>query len=520
VLSRLAIALTALLTLVGATVVAGYLFLFAVGTDRLANAVPADTPLYATVYLQPSTGQKMNLATLLGHVPGFADAAGLDQKLHEISARFLGQVGIDYEADVRPWIGNQVSLAAQPGPTLADPPRWLLVASVKDQSQADAALDRIAAARGLAGTSGSHEGVAITVADGAAWALLEDLLIVAPDETMLTAALDAELGRRPSLGDSPAYAAAMRRLPADHLAAVYVALDDLAAAAQVGDQASGYSALSAALLVEPDGVHLRAIAPFDAEAAPTEAREAFALASEPSSLADWMPADTQAAAVFFRLSQSLQAAEDGLAGQPEAEQVIAALSQLRAVAAFGLGINLDNDVLPLFDSEVGLALSGLTEVAPSGHLLLRPSDPQAAKAALDRIRQAVVGHGGTATDRDAGGVTVTTVDIPQVASLAWAMTDDVIVAGLTYDDVAAALAARSGGQTLAENERYRSAWELAGDRGGNEAFVNIGAIADASGDALDTTGDARDILLSLGAIGFTAPARADATEIHVVLTVR
>ena len=75
-------------------------------------------------------------------------------------------------------------------------------------------------------------------------------------------------------------------------------------------------------------------------------------------------------------------------------------------------------------------------------------------------------------------------------------------------------------RTLAENERYRSVWELADDRAGNEAFVDFGAIADASGDALGTTGDAQDILLSIGAIGFTAPARADATEIHVVLTVR
>ena len=179
-LHRLAIALTTLLALVGATVVAGYLFVFAAGTDRAAAAVPSDASAYATVYLQPSTGQKMNLAALLGHVPGFADAAGLDQKLHEISARFLGQAGIDYEADVRPWIGGQISIAARPGPTLADPVGWLALISVRDQAVADAALDRIATGRGLVGAADSHEGVAITVAEGAAWALVEDLLIVAP----------------------------------------------------------------------------------------------------------------------------------------------------------------------------------------------------------------------------------------------------------------------------------------------------------------------------------------------------
>jgi hypothetical protein len=520
VLRRLVIALTALFTLVAAAVVAGYLFVFSVGTDRLARAVPADNPLYATVYLQPSTGQKMNLATVLGKVTGFADAAGLDQKLHEISARFLGQIGVDYEADVRPWIGNQVALAARPGATLADPARWLLLVSVKDPQEADTALDRIAAGRGLTGTPGSHQGVEIAVADGAAWALLEDLLIVAPDAPTLTAALDAELGRAPSLADDASYLAAMRRLPADHLASAYVELGGIAESAGVDDQIQGYSTVSAALLVEPSGLHLRAVAPFDVAAAPTDAREAFALASEPSGLADWMPPETQASAVFFRLAQSFDVAERALAGQPGAQQITDALSQLRALAAFGLGINLDADLLPLFDSETALALTGLTEAAPSGQLLLRPADPDAGEAALDRMRQAIVAHGGAATDRDANGTTVTTIEIPQVASLAWALSEDVIVAGLSYEHVAAALAARSDGGTLAENERYRRAWELAGGRAGNEAFVDFGAVADASGDALGTTGDARDILLSIEAIGFTAPAQADATEIHVVLTVR
>ena len=519
-LHRLVIALTTLLALVGATVVAGYLFIFAVGSDRAAGAVPADATAYATAYLQPSTGQKMNLAALLGHVPGFADAAGLDQKLHEISARFLGQVGIDYEADVRPWIGGQVSMAVRPGSTLADPPQWLLLVSVKEPALAAAAVDRIAAARGLGGTTTTYEGVSITVASEASWALLEDLLVVAANQAMLEDALDAELGRRPSLADSGAYLAAMRRLPADHLGAAYVDLSRLADVARAGDELAGYSTLSAALLVEPDGVHVRAITPFDVEVAPAPAREAFALASQPSSLAEWMPDGTQASAIVFGLAQSLNSAEEALSGQPGTEQITAALAQLRALAAFGLGINLDDDLLPLFDAEAGLALSGVTDAAPTGQLLLRPSDPEAANAALERIREAVVAHGGTATDRDAGGKTVTTVDIPQVATISWAVAEDVVVAGLSFDDVAAVLEARTEGRTLADAERYQAAWNLAGDRGGNEAFIDIGSIADASGDALGTTGDARDILLSIGAVGFTAPARADTSEIHIVLTVR
>jgi hypothetical protein len=520
VLHRLAIALTALLALAGATVVGGYLLIFAAGTDRAAAAVPADATAYATVYLQPSTGQKMNLAALLGNVPGFADAAGLDQKLHEISARFLGQAGIDYEANVRPWVGGQVSLAVMPGSSLAQPVEWLLLLGVKDRDLAAAAVDRIAGARGLTNTPSTYQGIAISVAEGSAWAVLEDLMIVGPTQASLEDALDAELGRAASLADNASYLAAMRRLPPDHLAAVYVDLGSLADAADVADELAGYSTASAAIAVEPDGIHLHAIAPFDAEAAPADAREAFALATEPSSLAEWMPAATQASAVFFRVAQSLRTVEEGLAGQPGTAEITDAVSQLRALSAFGLGINLDDDLLPLFDGEAGLAVAGVTGAVPTGQLLLRPSDPQAAVSAMERIRNGIVEHGGSTTDREVDGIIVTSADIPQVASISWAIAEDVIVVGLTFDDVAAALAARTSGEALAENERYRFAWELAGDHGGNEAFVNIGSIVDASPNALGTTGDARDILLSIGAAALTAPARANASELHIVLTVR
>jgi hypothetical protein len=520
VLHRLAIALTTLLGLIGAAVVAGYLFIFSVGTDRMAAAVPADAAAYATVYLQPTTGQRMNLAALLSNVPGFADAAGLDQKIHEISARFLGQAGIDYEADVRPWIGNQLSVAAEPGAALSDQPRWLLLARVKDAALAREAMDRIAAGRGLTGSGATYQDAPITVAEGLAWAVGPDLLVVAPDREMLEAALDAYADRRPSLADDPEYIAAMRRLPADHLAAAYLDLARLAETASVSEQLGGYSTAAGALIAEPTGLRLQADAPFDALAAPSAARAGFALASEPSSLADWMPPDTQTAAVIFGLRQTVETAEAGLAGEPGAQQITDALDQLRGVAALGLGINLDDDLLSLFDAEAGLAVTDLAAPLPHGQLLLRPSDPEAAAVSLERMRDALSAHGGRVRERDADGTTVTTVAIPQVANLSWAMSEGVIVAGLTFEDVAAALAARTSGDSLAQSDRYSAAWQLAGGRGGNEAYLDIGSIVDSSGDTLGMTGDARDILLSIAALAITAPARDDTSELHAVLTVR
>lgn len=518
-LHRLVIALTAFIGLVGATVVAGYLTLFAAGTDRAARAVPADALAYATVYLQPSTGQKLNLALMLGHVPGFADAANLDQKIHQIAARFLGQAGIDYEADLRPWLGNQLSVAVRfgDGPGSASP---LLLGGIQDQAAATAGMERIATDRGLAATDDTYRDTTIRVAPGLAWAVLEDLVIVTTDRAMLEAALDAEADARPSLADDAGFTAAMRRLPADHLASAYLDFASAAEQAGVGDQIGGYSTVSAALLAEPDGLRLDAIAPFDASAATVEERADFAAGSESSTLAEWLPADTQASAAIFDLHRTAQAAEDAVAGQPEAQDIIDTLNQLRALAAFGLGIDLDNDLLALFSSQAGIGVSDVMTDARHGQLLVRPSDATAAAATLDRLRDAIGERGGQTSESVAGGLTISTVEVPQVGAASWTVSDGVIVAGLTPDDVAAAVAAHASGQTLAASERYRAAWQLAGDRGGNEAFVDIGAIVDASEDALGTTGDTRDILLTVGALGITAPARDGNTELHIVLTVR
>jgi hypothetical protein len=519
-MQRLVVALTALLVMTGAVVVAGYLFVFAGATDRAARAVPADASVYATVYLEPSAGQKMNLAALLGNVPGFADASSLDTKIHEIAARFLGEAGIDYEGDVRPWLGDQLSMAVSIDVADPDGGSVLLVVAVSDPDAAATSVPEVVGDPGVEPVVEQHDGVDMHVAAAASWALLGDLLLVASDRDTLAEALDADAGRTSSLADDSGFAAAMRRVPADHLAAFYVDLESIAASAEMDEQLGGYSALSLALVAEQDGLHLAGIAPFDADAAPSAGRAAFALASEPSSLTDWMPAETQAEAVVFGLSQMLRSAEEQLGAVPGSDQVTDALAQLRAIAALGLGISIDDDVLPLFDREVALAVSDVGDETPSLQVLLRPSVPDEAAAALERITAALEDRGAIVEESPVDGATIITVSVPDLGELSYAVREGVIIAGLEVADVAAALAAHDAGTTLADSPRYVAAWELAGDRAGNEVYVDVASLADLAGDQLNLDDDARDILNAMGALALTAPAREDQSEFHAVLTVR
>jgi hypothetical protein len=519
---RLVIALTTLLALTAGVVVAGYLFLFAAGTDRAARAVPADVAVYATAYLEPSPGQTLNLQALMSRIPGFADAASLDQKIHQITARLLGSAGLDYEADIRPWLGNQVSLAVRPEGVDPEAADVLVVIAVDDPNLAGEALDRIGADLGLAGTTQTHEGVELLVSDAASWALLDDVLLVGSTPEAVRAGLDADANRAPALSDSTRFGRAMGEIPADHLASVYLDLTAIGTSTGVAEDAGGYSTASLALLVERDGLRLAGAAPFDADAASEQERQAFALSGQQATLSGWMPADTEAQLTVFGLGQSLQALETQLGGGEGGDAAADALAQLRALAALGLGINLDQDVIPMFDQETALGVSGLAETALHGQLLLRPSDAAAAEGALGRIRDALAERGAQVTESELEGVPVTTLVIPELGSAAYGMRDGVVVVGLSPDDVAAAFAAQSSGESLGADVRYTAAWDLAGQRGGNEAWLDVAVLVEAAGEDLGVTGEARDILLRADALAMTAPARPDQarSEFHVVLTVR
>ncbi|HUH16899.1 MAG TPA: hypothetical protein VMM85_03030, partial [Methylomirabilota bacterium] len=90
---RLVIALVSLIGLTGAAFVASYLLIFSASTDRAAALAPAQTALYVNVYLQPSTAQQMNVAGLVGRLPGFADDASLDDKIDQVAQNLMGAVG-------------------------------------------------------------------------------------------------------------------------------------------------------------------------------------------------------------------------------------------------------------------------------------------------------------------------------------------------------------------------------------------------------------------------------------------
>ena len=512
---RLVIASVTLIGLVGAVVVAGYLLLFSAATDRAASLAPANTALYVNVYLQPSTGQQMNLAELIGRLPGFADDATLDEKVDQVVQNLLSGSGIDYRADVKPWLGDQVAIAAWPGGEDVTQVEAVLLAEVRDREAAEASVANVVGADGATFTAQDYEGVQLQVSEGGAYAFVGDLLVVGPAAEALQAVIDADGGE--SLADQADFRAAVDDLPEDHLASIFVDIAGLAAAGGATDATEGLTIASAVLVAEPSGLRLSGNAPLSDVAASSGAAEP---GPSVSTLAGWMPADTIAEAVIFDLRTLFEGAEGAIGSAPGGEDVGSMLDTIRAIAAFGLGIDLDTDVLPLFEGEVGIALGGFSgDLLPSGQLLLRPEDSAAASGLLGTLSERLEAAGATLETETAAGTEIVTLELPDTGSASYAVLDGTIVLGLGAEDVRAAIEAHADGDTLAASPSYEAAFEPMGIRAGSEIWVDVGTLVDALGGGLELPEDGRDILSRIGTFALTIPSRHDQIEFHAALTV-
>ena len=85
--------------------------------EQPAEALPASTVAYFSVDLDPSGGQKIEAIKTLRKFPGFTDKVDL-QTDDDLRERFFEEVtssgeceGLDYDADVKPWLGSRAAMA-------------------------------------------------------------------------------------------------------------------------------------------------------------------------------------------------------------------------------------------------------------------------------------------------------------------------------------------------------------------------------------------------------------------------
>ncbi len=87
-------------------------FLMRGSSEQLVGLVPAEADVFATVYLDPSAGQKVNLLSLAEQFPDLGDEEDVSRQVDDLLDEALSDAGLTHE-DVMPWLGSQLGVSVE-----------------------------------------------------------------------------------------------------------------------------------------------------------------------------------------------------------------------------------------------------------------------------------------------------------------------------------------------------------------------------------------------------------------------
>jgi uncharacterized protein DUF3352 len=206
-----------------------------------ATLAPADAALYGQAVVKPSGAMKAGVLAASRKVLRVADPGARLARLLDAADR-SGHVS--FERDVEPWLGQRVGGFLLTPSRGARHPDWAIAVAIADRGAFDAALPRLRR-DGHERPAGSYRGVAYQrdASDDTYDAPVGDFY-VSGTRAGLRAAIDAWKGD--SLAGASRFTAAVRDVPADALALLYLDPRALAVALQRGAAAGAMLARLAA----------------------------------------------------------------------------------------------------------------------------------------------------------------------------------------------------------------------------------------------------------------------------------
>ena len=183
------------------------------GGPGAAAVLPDTTLAYAAVDLDPSAGQKIEAIRTLKKFPALADELNLgtrdDMRKWLVDKLKQGDEcdGLDYEDDIKPWIGEKGAVAALPNKDhVAD---VVFAVQVKDEGKAEDGLAKIFEACDQGGDYGVD--------------FLDGYMIVAESDEVATGATAA--AKKATLADDPDFTAAMDSIGDIGVVSLYLSKD-------------------------------------------------------------------------------------------------------------------------------------------------------------------------------------------------------------------------------------------------------------------------------------------------------
>ncbi|HEU4946056.1 MAG TPA: DUF3352 domain-containing protein [Kribbella sp.] len=339
------------------------------GGDQPAAVLPGNAIAYARVDLNPSAGQRVAALRFMMKFPSVKDGIGLTgdnddlrQKLFELIKKDAGEdlADVDFDKDVKPWLGDRFGIAALPGKK-GDEPSAVVAVEVKDQDKAKAGLDRLFA------DEKDKPGVAFT----------GKYAIIAEDQAQVDAAVAAS--KDSPLEDNPTFDADMSALGEQGVASFWAdtqALADLSGDKLTDDQRKilPTGSAAAALRFDSQYVELKGVVHGDKTFKAGAANAADVVSTLPDSTAGAL-AISDGATLVGTIWEQLQKSTAGTGIE---------LGDLTKDFTEQYGITLPDDLKPLFGKNFVVAVDSDDDDGPKIAARME-TDPAKAEEVVDKV---------------------------------------------------------------------------------------------------------------------------------------
>jgi Protein of unknown function (DUF3352) len=445
--------------------------------DAAIELVPADAYLYANLFIGPSTDQKQALDDLLNNFPKIESTDQAIDRLTGLLDEELQQVGLSYEEDVEPWLGDQVSFFMHG--TEIDPPSLAALLETTDPDAAAAAIDKAREHEGGPDPEeASYEGVDYEVEqgdDGVAIGFVDDFLVVGAEDSFKSVVDGSKDSVFEGLVDNEEYQEAFDGLDDQNLFSLYVdqgrlfeileeggGLEGEDAAileAFPGIQDAGSSALALSARSEGVALEMSSTVPDDEDV--SGLTSAF-LGTE---LLESLPGDSWAALGVPDLGTLAQDAIGLTTSTPEGR---AAFDESMASFRQETGLDLEDDVLSWM-GDAALFVQGTNFQEIGGGLIVESDDAEATQNALTKVRDRLEADGAPTKDAERGGLEGFSIQAGAPAPI-YALAGDRFV--VTYGDKATD-DLLDPDETLGDDETFQAAADALGDGYSPSLYVDF-----------------------------------------------
>ena len=440
------------------------------GSDT-ASIVPRSAFVYGEAVVDPEGSQEEAVHSIIGKFPGEGPPEQRIEKLVADALRESDEGEVDYEKDVKPWLGDKVSFfasAPDAGTKAGDLPAAAIVAT----DDGDKALDALRKAGGDDLKERTYKDVDYLLDapdDGElqAGGIVEGFLVIG-NEPAFKAVVDAASGE--SLSDSDRYKTATENVEEERIALFYSDIQGLISAIGQQQQSAAIplAALSGPLQQLFGDKPIVATAKAENDGVVIDSRLSaqggllLSLFGKGTELVGELPADAWVAIGQPEVGRYLSQLVDSFAGLAGGREALAA--QVRQAT----GLDLDKDILGWI-GDIALFVQGTDMESIGGGVVIESTDEAASKRALESLAR-IVGQDATVKKVDNGF----RVDDPETpAGVFFLQEGDRVV--IAYGEEAAN-AALAGGGGLASNPTFQAATQKLGEGFETSLFVAMDRI--------------------------------------------